>query len=119
MSQYYLINVANIKNYLSELDKLDAERTFCWLDLLMENIQTNLLNVIQNDKIMIEMDHQKKEVTLLWEELPTKNRKIIFDAEKNSESIYNTFIFAIDHTIKIHWWDDMIKEIQAQNEVIY
>ena len=81
MSQYYLINVANIKNYFPELDKLDAERTFCWLDLLMENVQNNLLAIIQNDKNN-DWNGSSKKITMLWEELPTKNKKIIFDAEK-------------------------------------
>jgi hypothetical protein len=94
MSQYYLINVANIKNYLPELDKLDAERTFCWLDLLMENVQNNLLAIIQNDKNN-DWNGSSKKITMLWEELPTKNKKIIFDVEKNNESIYNTLILLL------------------------
>ena len=114
MSQYYLINTSQIKKYLSELDKLDSERVLCWLDLLLENIQNNLMDIIQNDKIMIEIDHQKKEVTLLGEELPIENRKIIFDTEKNSESIYNTFTFAIDYAVQEERGENMIKEIQSK-----
>jgi hypothetical protein len=68
---------------------------------LLENIQNNIFDIIQNDKIMIEIDHQKKEVTLLGEELPIQNWKIIFDKEKNAESIYNTFIFAIEHAVQV------------------
>lgn len=114
MSQYYLISPSQIQYYVSELDKLYPDRVLCWLDLLLENIQNNLLDIIQNDKIMIEIDHQKKEVTLLWEKLPTENRKIIFDAEKNSESIYNTFTFAIDYVVQVNWWEAMIKQINPK-----
>lgn len=113
-NEYYLINTSKIKSYLSELNKLDSDRVLCWLDLLLENIQNNLFNIIQNDKIMVEIDHQKKEVTLLWEELPIENRKIIFDTEKNSESIYNTFTFAIDYAVQEERGENMIKEIQSK-----
>ena len=114
MNQYYLINTTQIKYYLSELDKLDSQRVLCWLDLLIENIQNNLLDVIQDDEIMVELDHQKKEVTLLWEKLPTENWEIIFDKEKNSESIYNTFVFAMEYVVQVEWWEDMIKEIKSE-----
>lgn len=114
MNQYYIINTTQIKDYLSELDQLDSTRTLCGLDLLIENIQNNLLEVIQNNKIMIELDHQKKETTLLGEKLPTENWKIVFDKEKNKESIYNTLIFAIDYANQIDWWENMIKEIKSK-----
>lgn len=115
MNQYYLINTTQIKQYLSKLDQLDVERTLCWLDLLVENVQNNLFAVIQNDTIMVEVDSDKKEVTLLGDILPTENWKIIFDKEKNNQSIYNTFMFAIDYAKQVAWWDNMIKKILPIN----
>jgi len=115
MHQYYLINTTQIKNYLSELDKLDSERVLCWLDLLVENVQNNLFDVMHNNTIMVEVDSDKKEVTLLGDILPTENWKIIFDKEKNNESIYNTFMFAVDYAKQVEWWDNLIKEILPIN----
>lgn len=111
MSQYYLINTLQIKNHISELDKLNSGRVLCWLDLLFENIQKNLLDTIKNDRFMVEVDHQKKEVTLLWDPLPSKHRKVIFDRDKTNESIYNTFMFAIEYSNRIEWWQEIIKEM--------
>lgn len=116
MTNYYLINVKEIKEYIWKLDKLDPERVLCWLDLLNENIQKNLLQVIKHDKIMVELDHQKKEVSLLWDTLPTSNWEIVFDKEKNSKSIYNTFMFAFDYVDQIEWWDSMIKKIKSKHD---
>jgi len=115
MNQYYLIDTIQIKQYLSKSNKLDPERPLCWLDLLIENIQNNLLG-LKNNKLMIEIDNQKKLVTLLWEKLPTENWKIIFDKEKTNESIYNTFIFALDYVNQKKWWGNMIKKIEPKKE---
>ncbi|MEI8092119.1 MAG: hypothetical protein WCG98_08230 [bacterium] len=98
MSQYYLINTKNIKTYLYELDQKSPERTLCGLDLLIENIEKNLLHALQNaDKLMIEIDHDKKEVTLVGDPLPSASWRIIFAQEKNNESIYRTFLDAINY----------------------
>lgn len=113
MQQYYLINTLKIKQYLSELDELDSERMLCWLDLLIENIQKNLLNMVQNNKLIIEINHQEKEVTLLWEKLPTENWKIIFDKEKTNESIYKTFMMVLDYVYQVEWWEELIREVKS------
>lgn len=62
---------------------------------------------------MIEINHEKKEVTLLWDDLPDEDWKVVFDKEKNSESIYNTFMFAIEYAVKVEWWETMIKRINS------
>jgi hypothetical protein len=33
--------------------------------------------------------------------LPDEDWKVVFDKEKNSESIYNTFMFAIEYAVKV------------------
>jgi hypothetical protein len=109
---YYLINTDQIKNHLTQLNQVDPERTLCWLDLLLENTQNNLSDILRNGEYMIEIDHENKEVTLLWDDLPDEDWKIVFDKEKNKESIYNTFMFAIDHAAQVEWWEDMIRKIR-------
>lgn len=108
------MNTSQIKNYLSKLDKLDSDRVLCWLDLLIENIQNNLFDILHEGKLMVEIDSSTKEVTILGDEMNVKNRKIVFDKEKNKESIYNTFTFAIDYARQVEWWEDLIKEIQPK-----
>ena len=65
---------------------------------------------------MIEVDHIKKEVTLLGDELPVDNWKIIFDKEKNNQSIYNTFMDAINFSKRAKWGDNLIKEIKSSKK---
>ena len=112
-ARYYVINVKHIEDYIAELHQLNPQRTLCGLDLLKENIENNLAYVLDEGKFMIEIDHQKKEVTLLGDHLPIKNRKIVFDKEKTNESIYNTFMFAIDYAKRIKGGEEMIKEIKS------
>lgn len=117
MSEYLIINIQNIKQHLSELDKEDSERTLSGLDLLIDNIEYNLLNILQDDdKLMIEINHDKKEITLLWEILPSDHWKILFDKEKNNESIYNTLMDAINYINQTEWWEELIKEIQSKSD---
>lgn len=114
MNQYYVINTQYIKQHLSKMNKEDIERTLCSLDLLLENIENNLLDIFKDtDKFMVEIDHSKKEISLLWDPLPSHDWKVIFDKEKNNESIYNTFMDAIDFVKHTKWGDDLIKEIQS------
>lgn len=108
---YYLIKTSHIKNYLTQLDQVDPERTLCWLDLLLENTQNNLSDVLSNGEYMIEIDDEKKEVTLLWDQLPDEDWKVIFDKEKSNQAIYNTFVFAIQYVEQVEWWEQMIKKI--------
>lgn len=114
MTQYYLINTQNIKQHLLEMDKEDTERTLCGLDFLLNNINDNLLDVLQGaSTLMIEVNHNKKEVTLLGNTLPSEHWKIIFDQERNNETIYSTFIDAINVAKQTEWWDNLIKEIKS------
>jgi hypothetical protein len=101
MPQYYLIDAKNIEKYLSLLHQENSQRTLCGLDLLKENIQNNLVDILHEGKLMVEINSSTKEVTILGDEMNVKNWKIIFDKEKNKESIYNTFMFAIDYARQV------------------
>ncbi len=115
MNPYYLIDTKQIGNYLSLLNQQNPQRTLCGLDLLKENIENNLADVLNDDgKLMVELNNQKKEVTIMGDEMNVKKRRIVFDKEKNNESIYNTFMFAIDYARQVEWWEGMIREINSK-----
>lgn len=114
MNQYYLIDTKNIESYLSLLHQANPQRTLCGLDLLKENIENNLFDILHEGKLMVEIDSNTKEVTILGDEMNVKNWKIVFDKEKNKESIYNTFMFGIDYARQIEGGENLIKEIQPK-----
>ena len=101
MNPYYLIDTKQIEKYLSLLNEENPQRTLCGLDLLKENIENNLADVLNDGKLMVELDNQKKEVTLMGDEMRVKKWRMIFDKEKNNESIYNTFLFAVDYACQV------------------
>lgn len=112
MGKYYVIDHKNIQGHLSEKNKKEPDRTKGSLDLLLKNIDNNLLDVLTDDKIMIEVDDEKKEINLLGDNLPSEKWKVLFDKNVNIESIYNSVVRAIDVVKKIEWWEDLIKEIK-------
>ncbi len=122
MLDYYVINPPKIQQYLWKLDQLDPERTWWNLDLLIENVHDNLLDILKttpHNKIMLEVDHDNKHVSLLWKPLPSQNRKILFDSQLNQESIYRTIVDALyeaenrgldDEYIKVIAWNTSTQE---------
>ena len=113
MNRYYLIDTQSIKSYLAKVTEQDPERTIGSLDFLIQNIDKNLLDVLTGNKLMIEIDDTKKEVTLLGDTMPIKKRDILFDKEVNKETIYNSIVRACDITKKMEWWEEMIREIKS------
>lgn len=114
MYRYYLIDTKKIENHIAILDQENPQRTLCGLDLLKENIDNNLIDALNDGKMMVELDNEKKEVSLLGDEMNVQKWKIVFDKEKNNESIYNTLMFAIDYARQIDKWEEMIKEIRSK-----
>lgn len=119
MNQYYIINIQKINQYLSEMDKNDPERTFSWLDILSNNIQSNLSEILAGENIlMIDINHTKKQVDLLGDPLPSVNWKVVFDKEKNNETIYNTFMDAIDFAKQTEGGGSLIKEVISDKKSV-
>ncbi len=117
--QYYLIDVNKIKDVLEKETQLDSNRMKWSLDLLVFNIEHNLFSILNNSKLLIELDHDAKKASLMWEDFDSSKWKVIYDKEVNNETIYNSIVDAIRESNQTNWWDDMIKEIQAKNEVVY
>lgn len=116
MNKYYLIDLKATKEYLSEKTKQDPERTIWSLDFLIKNIDNNLLNALSDNKLMIELDNQKKEVTLLGDEMPADVWEVLFDKKVTPETIYNSIVRACEVAQKIDWWEKLIKEIKSDEK---
>lgn len=106
----------SLKDYLNTLDKKDQERTKGYLDLLSSNIENNLLGVLNNNsQIVIELDHVKKEVSLLWDKIPVKKWSFLTSTESSQQDLYNNFIEILEIIKKDSIENKVIQEIYPQN----
>lgn len=113
-SQYYVIDLSLIKNTLEKETQLDPNRMRWSLDLLVLNIEDNLFSVLNNNKLVIELDHDAKKVSLMWENFDSSKWKVIYDKEVDDETIYNSVIDAIRESNQTEWWENMIKKITSK-----
>lgn len=111
-SQYYVIDLSIIKDTLEKEDKLDSDRMRWSLDLLVLNIEENIFSIFNNNKLVIELDHNTKKVSLMWENFDSSKWKVIYDKEVNDETIYNSFVDAIREANQTIWWESMIREMK-------
>lgn len=109
----YTINNTALQKVIKEENNSDPERTWWDLDMLQENIANNLWEILDGrDTAIIELDHDKKEVTLLWEPLEWFYDSIWMRNEGEKERVYNHFLNAIRHA-KIIWrYDEIFKNLK-------
>lgn len=71
-TEYLKINYRKIKDHIAEQEKLDPERTRGEIDFLRSGIEHNLLNILSSegsDTWIIEINHEDKRVTMLWDQI--------------------------------------------------
>lgn len=102
-TEYYLINTKEIVSYISWLDEINPSRTKSYIDLFLWNIQENLFRILWNsNQFMIEIDHDKKEISLSGDEIPTQPRHYFCENLDNKEALYQNFLLSVE-TMKKEW----------------
>lgn len=113
-TQYYLIDVPHITSYLDLLDQENPERTHGHMDIFLQNLQKNIGGILQesDNKVLLEVNHDKLQVSLLWEELPISSRQSLWESyPPTKESVYEFFLNTQEQEKRLgHEWV-LIKEI--------
>ncbi len=115
-SQIFTIHYPTLEKALEEQDIKNPDRTKSYLDIMKDNFSKNAFEVLQWDTAVLEVNHDKLDVTILWEELQWKYYGIPnSNLEQDEQTIlYDNIMNAIEQAKDLSRYDDIFKEIHPK-----
>lgn len=112
-----IIDYIKLNKSLENLEKNHPSRIHGDIDLLSANIKDNLFNHLYWDELIVDIDNERKRITIWWKDIEWFVYAIYDQEQKptTSEKMYNQIIQSIKQAKQFWFYENVFKETEDKN----